>query len=132
MVVNELTLKTMPLGVPPSDWDAVYLGDVTLKIGSGETPRGGAKVYQSQGMPFIRSQNVHDHEFRMNGLVYVDEVAAEKLRRVAVEQGDVLLNITGEAIARCCVAPASVLPARVNQHVAIVRPNPERLDSVFL
>jgi hypothetical protein len=71
MVVNEQVLSTMPLGVPPSDWDAVYLEDVTSKIGSGETPRGGANVYQSHGMPFIRSQNVYDHEFRIDGLAHI-------------------------------------------------------------
>ena len=38
---------------------------------------------------------------------------------VAVEAGDVLLNITGDSVARVCQAPAFVLPARVNQHVGI-------------
>ncbi len=80
----------------------------------------------------IRSQNVYDHEFRTDGLVYVDDEVAKKLERVAVQPGDVLLNITGESIARCCVAPAALLPARVNQHVAIIRPNPNQLDGVFL
>lgn len=38
-----------------------------------------------------------------------------------------LLNITGDGItfARSCLAPTSILPACVNQHVAIIRPNQE-------
>lgn len=33
---------------------------------------------------------------------------------------------------RCCLVPNEALPAVVNQHVSIVRPNPEKLDSGFL
>jgi type I restriction enzyme S subunit len=33
-----------------------------------------------------------------------------------------LLNITGASVARCCVVEEAALPARVNQHVAIIRP----------
>ena len=43
-----------------------------------------------------------------------------------------LLNITGDSVARCCGAPVNWLPARVNQHVAILRSNPEKLDHRFL
>ena len=38
-----------------------------------------------------------------------------------VEQDDVLLNITGASVARCCIVPKEYLPARVNQHVSIIR-----------
>ena len=47
-------------------------------------------------------------------------------------KGDVLLNITGDSVARVCQVDPLVLPARVNQHVAIIRPDPERLDPRFL
>ena len=79
----------------------------------------------------IRSQNVYDHEFTPEGLAYIDDSAAYKLRRVNVEKDDVLLNITGDSIARCCIVPKWVLPARVNQHVAIIRPS-DKLNSIFL
>src|SRR5215467_6710861 len=39
---------------------------------------------------------------------------------VTVTDGDVLF--TGDSVARCCRAPAEILPARVNQHVSIIRP----------
>ena len=37
------------------------------------------------------------------------------------------LNITGASVARCCIVPEDVLPARVNQHVSIIRPIAEKL-----
>jgi type I restriction enzyme, S subunit len=115
----------------PADWREGVLGDVTSKVGSGATPRGGAAVYVDAGMAFIRSQNVYDHRFSPLGLVHITDEAAHQLRGVTVEKSDVLLNITGDSILRTCQVPASVLPARVSQHVAIVRPNGV-VDSTFL
>ncbi len=51
---------------------------------------------------------------------------------VEVAEGDVLLNITGDSVARVCQVRPDVLPARVNQHVAIIRPDPAKLDPRFL
>lgn len=96
--------------------------DVTTKIGSGATPTGGENAYKKSGIALIRSQNVLDFIFSEHGLVFIDEAQAKKLEGVTVKKDDVLLNITGDSIARCCMAPEKFLPARVNQHVAIIRP----------
>ena len=121
----------MPLGLPPTGWDVLRLADVTSFISTGATPRGEKNVYKSEGISLIRSQNVYDHEFSRDGLARIDDSAAYKLRRVDVQEDDVLLNITGDSVARCCVVPKWTLPARVNQHVAIIRTS-DRLNSTFL
>lgn len=126
--MNDVALLGSPL---PAGWSLGHLADVTSKVGSGATPRGGNAVYVDSGISFIRSQNVYDHEFRTDGLVHITDDAAHQLRGVTVESGDVLLNITGDSILRTCVVPSSVLPARVSQHVAIVRSNGE-VDPGFL
>ncbi|MDX1460838.1 MAG: restriction endonuclease subunit S [Xanthomonadales bacterium] len=109
------------------------LGDVCSKIGSGATPRGGSKVYlDSADVSLIRSQNVFNDGFKAAGLVYLSDEAAKSLEGVSVKSGDVLLNITGDSVARVCQAPESILPARVNQHVAIIRPDPKVLDAEYL
>ena len=103
------------------------LYDITTKIGSGATPLGGEGVYKTSGITFIRSQNVYDGFFVENGLAYIDEEQAKKLEGVTVEKNDVLFNITGASIARCCVVKDKYLPARVNQHVSIIRTNQNAL-----
>ena len=108
-------------------WVRRRLRDVTTKIGSGATPLGGETAYVGSGVSLIRSLNVHDAEFRRKDLAFIDERQAKQLNNVVVERDDVLLNITGASIARCCVVPGEVLPARVNQHVSILRPMQERL-----
>jgi type I restriction enzyme S subunit len=111
----------------------VRLGNVCRKIGSGATPRGGSDTYLESG-PFslIRSQNVYNNRFTNDGLAFISNDQADDLSNVEVSAGDVLLNITGDSVARCCQAPKEVLPARVNQHVAIIRPDSEELDPTFL
>lgn len=103
-------------------WEEKKLSEITTKIGSGATPRGGDASYKPSGIPLIRSLNIYDDGFHYRKLAFLDEEQADALSNVIVEENDVLLNITGASIARCCVPPADVLPARVNQHVSIIRP----------
>lgn len=113
-------------------WEKVKLGDVCIKIGSGATPKGGAQVYVKEGVSLIRSQNVYNSSFKYEGLSYITEEAAHKLRNVCVMKDDVLLNITGDSVARCTLVPEDILPARVNQHVAILRVNKDVLCPAYL
>ncbi|MEI6841263.1 MAG: restriction endonuclease subunit S [Methanomicrobiales archaeon] len=110
----------------------IRLGDVCDKIGSGATPRGGTEVYHSTGIALIRRQNIYCEGFKKNGLAFIDEKQAQELENVQVKRNDVLLNITGDSVARVCQVPEDVLPARVNQHVAIIRPNSDILDASYL
>jgi type I restriction enzyme, S subunit len=113
-------------------WVTKKLAAVTTKIGSGATPLGGEMAYKQTGISLIRSMNVYDDGFHELGLARIDNDQADRLSNVVVEPNDVLLNITGASIARCCLAPPEVLPARVNQHVSIIRPAKEKVDPAFL
>ena len=107
------------------------LGDICVKIGSGAMPRGGKESYKSSGIPIIRSQNVLDWSFKNDGLAFIDGKQAGALSNVEVLPGDVLLNMTGDSVARACIVPVEQTPARVNQHVAIVR-HGDRLNPTYL
>lgn len=103
------------------------LEDITTKIGSGATPKGGEGSYQSSGISLIRSQNIYDYGMIEKGLAFISEEQARKLDNVTVEKNDILFNITGASIARCCIVEDKYLPARVNQHVSIIRTNEKAL-----
>ena len=115
-------------------WKLIPLKKITTKIGSGATPRGGNSAYRTEGITLIRSLNVHDFEFRYEGLAFINEEQASETRlaRVIVKSQDILLNITGASVARCCIVPEHLLPARVNQHVSLVRVDPNRADSRYV
>lgn len=106
-------------------WPVVFLKDLTSKIGSGATPRGGSETYLDRRTNFalVRSQNVFDRRFDREGLAFITDEQADALKGVILKEGDVLLNITGDGITfgRACAVPKDVLPACVNQHVSIIR-----------
>ena len=102
-------------------WKTNTVKEITTKIGSGATPKGGKESYREEGISLIRSMNVHNGYFEYRELAHISDEQADKLSNVIIEEEDVLLNITGASVARSCVVPDDVLPARVNQHVCIIR-----------
>ena len=115
-----------------SEWIHTELKNLTTKIGSGATPRGGQEAYKSEGISLIRSQNILDFSFSTNGLAFIDDEQARQLQNVEIKEKDVLINITGDYVARVCMVPSETLPARVNQHVAILRADTKKLDPDYL
>lgn len=105
----------------PMNWSKMILKELSTKIGSGATPKGGKESYGTEGISLIRSMNVHNGVFEYKDLAYISDEQAEKLNNVTIESDDVLLNITGASVARCCIVPNEILPARVNQHVCVIR-----------
>jgi type I restriction enzyme S subunit len=116
-------------------WPNGNLKNFTSKVGSGATPRGGKNAYKIEGIPLIRSMNIHFPRFQFEGLAFIDNKQAKQLDNVIVKTDDVLLNITGASIGRVTKAPKAMEGGRVNQHVCIIRPtsdiNPDFL-SIFL
>ena len=115
----------------PIGWETTLLKEVTSKIGSGATPKGGKESYQTEGITLIRSMNVHDGRFEYKDLAHITDEQAKQLENVTVEENDVFINITGASVARSCIVPNHILPARVNQHVAIIRCKASILNPVF-
>ena len=111
------------LGEVPEHWGISKLGFHTSKIGSGKTPRGGAEVYQEEGVLFLRSQNIYDDGLRIRDSesVFISELIHKEMDNTKVMGGDVLLNVTGGSIGRTCIVPDDFVEANVNQHVCIVR-----------
>jgi len=115
-----------------SRFPKVPLQKICSKIGSGATPKGGKTAYIREGISLIRSTNVFDFNFEYDELAHINQSQADALSNVIVEPNDVLFNITGVSVARCCIVPTDVLPARVNQHVMIVRPHKGESMSYYI
>ena len=110
----------------PEGWEWCRLLPLTIKIGAGSTPTGGAAVYSTSGIKFIRSQNVYDDGLILTDVAYISEEINQKKSGSIVKPKDILLNITGGSIGRCALVPDDFDIANVNQHVIIIRlVNPE-------
>ena len=125
--------KDSPLGRIPREWGVVSIGEIASYVGSGLTPRGGSEVYKTTGVMFIRSQNVTFEGLKLEDIAFIDSKTHEQMRRSEVFAYDVLLNITGASIGRCCLLPEGFGSTNVNQHVCAIRlPNPCQEDSFYV
>ena len=127
---NEENSPTLRFDGFTMKWDQRKLGDVTTKIGSGKTPKGGNSVYTQSGVPLLRSQNIYNDRVNFEDTVYITESTDNEMANSRVEKNDVLLNITGASIGRTAVYEMSS-HSNVNQHVCIIRPIYE-IDSYFI
>ena len=105
----------------PSSWEWTRLGCLCSKIGAGSTPKGGRAIYKSEGVLFLRSQNVYNDGLRLANAVFIDENIDASMIGSRVEPFDLLLNITGASIGRCAIVPSDLPSANINQHVLILR-----------
>lgn len=107
---------TIPLG-----WHVIRMGWLARKLGAGSTPLGGKSVYHREGVPFLRSQNVHDDGLRLDDVAHISRSIHERMSGTHVQSNDILLNITGASIGRCSLVPSTFLEGNVSQHVTIIR-----------
>ena len=119
------------LGDVPAHWAVRRLKFQVMKVGSGVTPSGGAEAYELEGIPLLRSQNVHFDGLRLDDVVFISSETHDSMANSKVQPNDVLLNITGASIGRCCVVPSTIGEANVNQHVAVIRAD-SSIDPSFL
>jgi len=106
----------------PAGWEWVRLDSLLRKIGAGSTPLGGKQGYVSEGIKFLRSQNVWNEGLRLDDVALIPESTHQKMSGTHVAAGDLLFNITGASIGRCAIVPDDFDTGNVSQHVTIVRP----------
>ncbi|MCI5223057.1 MAG: restriction endonuclease subunit S [Candidatus Electrothrix sp. AR4] len=118
------------IGEIPAGWEVKSIKHVTVKIGSGVTPSGGGTTYLNEGIPLLRSQNIHFGKIDLEDVARISSNVHMSMLNSHVHRGDVLLNITGGSIGRCHYV-TSDYPMNVNQHVCIIRPS-KQIQTKFL
>lgn len=120
------------LGDIPDHWQVTKLRYLATKIGSGITPTGGANIYQKEGVPLLRSQNVYSDKLILDEVAYISEEIDELMSNSRIQEDDVLLNITGASIGRSFYVPKGFGRGNVNQHVCIIRPIQSAITTRYL
>ena len=116
-------LNVPPLRFPEfsGEWKMCTIGELTTKVGSGVTPRGGEAVYKTEGHPFVRSQNVGLGNLLLDDIAFIDEETHLRQKNTELQFNDVLLNIRGASIGRSALVDKQIVGGNVNQHVCIIR-----------
>ena len=135
LVEKESLVRTAILTsmVMSSNAPSITIEELASKVGSGVTPTGGSEVYRTSGITFVRSQNVLNEQLDLADAAFITDEIHKGMAGSRLEENDVLLNITGASIGRCCYVPPRSGEANVNQHVCIIRlNNPNEADAQLL
>jgi len=110
-------------------WQVTKLGELTNKISSGNTPKGGSQVYVDKGIMFFRSQNVWKNKILLDDIAYIDDQTNRNMKDTILEHGDLLITKTGRvntensSLGRTAQYLGQSGKANINGHVYLVRIN---------
>lgn len=123
--------KESPLGWIPKEWVVVTLESVSKTVTSGS--RDWARFYADSGALFVRIGNLtRQHiNFRYESTIYVRPPRNADGQRTRLESGDILISITAD-LGIVGVVPDGLGEAYINQHIALVRPNFDAVNSRFV
>lgn len=123
--------KESPLGWIPKEWDVVTLESVSRAVTSGS--RDWARFYADSGALFVRISNLtREHiNFRYESTMYVRPPRNADGQRTRLESGDILISITAD-LGIVGVVPEGLGEAYINQHIALVRPDLDAVNSRFV
>lgn len=110
----------------------VKLGDVVSLITKGTTPTSIGYDFTDSGINFIKIESISDEgEFIESKFAYISEKCNNKLKRSQLVANDILFSIAG-AIGRVAKVTENILPANMNQALALIRIKPGIVDYDFL
>jgi len=123
--------RDSPLGRIPVEWEVGELESVAEFVTSGS--RGWAQYYSADGAIFLRIGNLtRNHiNLRFEDIVFVNPPKISEGKRTAVLIGDLLISITAD-LGIIGVIPEGFDEGYVNQHIALVRLSPDKVNSRFI
>jgi type I restriction enzyme, S subunit len=119
-------------------WDIKTLKDLSTKISSGSTPKGGKQVYVDEGIIFLRSQNVWRNKIEFDDVVYIDNATHQKMQKTNLQNGDILITKTGRintensSLGRAAMFLGKDNSANINGHVYLIRLKKNVLNEFIL
>ena len=115
-MLDETDLPSLPEG-----WVWTTFEQVSERVTKGSSPNWQGFEYCSDGIPFVRSQNVGWGQIDLTDLAFLPRAFNDVEKKSVLCEGDVLLNIVGASIGRAAIAPRIVEGGNINQAVAVIR-----------
>ncbi len=126
-----ITEDEMPFELP-TQWECEKLTNLSYFITKGTTPTTLGFSYQSQGVKFVKVENINSGRVNLESIdQYISDEANEALSRSKLIEGDILFSIAG-TIGKTCIVYAGDLPANTNQALAIIRGTKLAFEQKFL
>ena len=111
----------------PKKWEIKRLKEISTKILSGNTPKGGSNIYTKTGIPFFRSQNIWRNRIKYDDIVYIDETIHNSMLKSSLKNRDILITKTGRintensSLGRAAMFLGEDNKGNINGHVYLIR-----------
>ena len=111
----------------PLGWPVKRLDDISVLITNGNTPKGGSDNYVSEGIVFLRSQNVWRNKIDLDDVAYIDAATHADMAKSSLHDKDILITKTGRintensSLGRAALFRGADNSANINGHVYLVR-----------
>lgn len=122
----------------PKGWEVKKLKSLSIKILSGNTPKGGSEVYVNNGIMFFRSQNVWKNKLILDDIAYIDRETHNKMLKSSLKNRDILMTKTGRintensSLGRAAMFLGEDDSANINGHVYLIRLKEEIVNEFIL
>jgi type I restriction enzyme S subunit len=108
------------------------LREAAAIITKGTTPTTAGFKFLEQGINFIKAESIsEDNAFLPDKFGYISKECHESFRRSQLEEKDILFSIAG-VIGRCTLVSKDILPANINQALAVIRLADQGIDHQYL
>ncbi len=129
--------KESPLGWIPKVWEVKPIDGVSILVTKGATPTTYGYEYVDESAPgrvrFLRALNAtQEGDYRDPDPRFIPAAAGRMLGRSSLQPGDTVVSIVGARVGTSFSVTDEVLPANINQNVALIRPNTTHILPGFL
>lgn len=104
-------------------------------VQTGHTPSMQNQHFYGGDIKFIKTDNLHDNYIKPYFNHYLTEAGNNEIQRTSLKAKDILTTIIGAThniIARSCIVNQEILPANINQNIALIRVEQNRISPEFL
>ena len=126
------------IGKIPKEWSikpVKYLANKNQYYPIGDGDHGSIKpeMYQDEGVPYIRVQNLSwGNELNFEGMVYISEKVNNDNKKSILKPKDILIAKTGATIGKTAIIPEGILEANTTSSVGKVTVDHSKVDYKYV
>lgn len=97
---------------------------ISSPVLTGHTPSMANKSFYGGRINFIKTDNLRDNFIHPEFTDTLSDIGNDEIKNTSLQSGDVILTIIGatfEVVGRACLIKEDVLPANINQNIALIR-----------
>ena len=108
---------------------------VTQTISTGHTPSMSKDYFYGGTIKFIKTNNLRDNYIKPYFDHYLSQLGHDNIKRTQLKENDIIVTIIGatqKIVGRATKIAKNILPANINQNIALIRVDKEKINPDFI